>query len=96
MCADFPDWTIATAGSESSVKIGYEYGRMVTGDVLQIELDEEAESQSEIDPQEDRTMVSASAEVYVCSTQLFLHVFMCFMCGFPTCIGIGGARTRHA
>lgn len=43
----FPDWTIAAAGS---VKIGYEYGWMVTGEDLQIELNEEQDN--EIDPQE--------------------------------------------
>ena len=28
---NFPDWTIAAAGSETNLRIGYEYGRFVTG-----------------------------------------------------------------
>ena len=39
---NFPDWSIP--GSESTLKIGYNYGRLVTGEKLHIEpdLDEEA------------------------------------------------------
>ena len=39
LCTDFPDWSIAAAGSENSVKIGYNYGRLVTGEEQQTELD---------------------------------------------------------
>lgn len=44
ICTDFPDWLIAAAGSEASVKIGYDYGRIVTGEKLEIELDLEEEA----------------------------------------------------
>ena len=38
LCTDFPDWTIAAPGSEDSVKISYDYGRLVTGEEQQVEL----------------------------------------------------------
>jgi hypothetical protein len=38
LCTDFPDWSIAAAGSEDSVKIGYDYGRFVTGKEQHIDL----------------------------------------------------------
>ena len=41
LCTDFPDWTIAAAGSEASVRIGYDYGRLVTGEI-ESDFDEEA------------------------------------------------------
>ena len=71
LCIDFPDWSIATAGSEASVKIGYDYGRFVTGEEQQIgpDLIEEVvctESDQVVpDPQEERSMVATSAEVYI-------------------------------
>ena len=71
LCTDFPDWSIAAAGSEASVKIGYDYGRSVTGEEQQIEpdLDEEVVGtdggdQVVPDPLKERTMVATSAEVY--------------------------------
>ena len=39
LCTDFPDWSIAAASSEDSVKTGYDYGRLMTGDKQQIESD---------------------------------------------------------
>ena len=72
LCTDFPDWSIAAAGSEANLKIGYDYGRSVTGEEQGIEpdLDEEAEhphdDQLVPDPQEERSMVATSAEVYTC------------------------------
>lgn len=71
LCTDFPDWSIAAAGSEVSVKIGYKYGRSVTGVEQEIEpgLDEEAvlsdSDQIVPDPQEERSVVVTSAEVHV-------------------------------
>ena len=38
LCTDFPDWSIAAVGSESLVKIGYEYGHSVTGKELTVDL----------------------------------------------------------
>lgn len=68
LCTDFPDWSIAAAGSENSLKIGYDYGRFVTGEEQQIDLDEEAVptdgDQIVPDPLEERTMVATSAEVH--------------------------------
>ena len=70
MCNDFPDWSIAAPGSEKTLKIGYDYGRMVTGE-LQSEkekldlLDEDKLSSEDVpDPQEEGDMVSTSAEVH--------------------------------
>lgn len=37
LCSDFPDWTIAAAGSEKFVRIGFEYARFVTKEEQQIE-----------------------------------------------------------
>ena len=71
LCTDFPDWSIAAAGSETNVKIGYDYGRSVTGqdDQLEPDLSEEAtntESDQLVpDPQEERSMVATSAEVCI-------------------------------
>ena len=36
---DFPDWTIAAPGTESLLKIGFEYGRSVTGQDLNVDLE---------------------------------------------------------
>ena len=44
LCTDFPDWTIAAAGSEASVRIGYDYGRLVTGEEQEIESDFDEEA----------------------------------------------------
>ena len=89
---DFPDCSIATAGSEASVKIGYDYGRFVTGEEQQIEpdlIEEEVRTDSDQvvpDPQEERSMVATSAEVYTCFFNLrlfkyhslFNEPFVCF------------------
>jgi hypothetical protein len=72
LCTDFPDWSIAAPGSESTLKIGYDYGRLVTGEKLQIEpdLDEEAvrtdDDQIVPDPLGEKSMVATSAEVHFC------------------------------
>ena len=69
LCTDFPDWSIAATGSEDSVKIGYDYGRLMTGEEQQIEFDltEEAVQagcdQEVPDPLEEKAMVVTSAEV---------------------------------
>ncbi len=66
LCTDFPDWSIAAADSEDSVRIGYYYGRFVTGEEQQIEpdLDEEAVCTDDVsDPLDEKTMVATSAEV---------------------------------
>ena len=72
LCTDFPDWSIAAAGSEDCVKIGYDYGRLVTGEKQQREFDltEEAvqgDDQEVPDPLEEKTMVVTSAEVSLVS-----------------------------
>ena len=97
LCTDFPDWTIAAPGSEASVKIGYDYGRFVTGDEQQIEpdLNEEAVhtdggNQVVPDPLEERSMVATSAEVYTLSDSSntivylmdFFSVLLFAFCGF--------------
>ena len=38
LCTDFSDWSIAAVGLESLVKIGYEYGRSMTGKELTVDL----------------------------------------------------------
>lgn len=77
ICTDFPDWSIAPAGSEAALKIGYDYGRSVTGVELEIEpdLDEEVvqpDSDQQVpDLQEERSMVATSAEVNImCMSQV--------------------------
>lgn len=82
LCTDFPDWSIAAAGSEASLKIGYEYGRLVTGEEQEMEqqidlIDEEAGSdQVAPDPQEERSMVATSSEVrkYIYTCLLFSKI----------------------
>ena len=70
LCDDYPDWSIAAPGFDTSVKIGYEYGRCVTGEEQQVELDLDEEAvrtdndQVVPDPQEERSMVATSAEVH--------------------------------
>lgn len=72
LCTDFPDWSIAAAGSEASLKIGYDYGCIVTGEEQQIGSDFNEEAvctdggQVVPDPLEERSMVATSAEVYTC------------------------------
>ena len=60
LCTDFPDWTIAAPGSEDSVKIGYDYGRLVTGEEQQVEVDLSEEA-VQADPLDEKTMVVTSA-----------------------------------
>ena len=61
LCTDFPDWSIAAAGSEDSVKIGYDYGHMVTGEEQEIEPDlteeavQDAGDQEVPDPLDEKT-----------------------------------------
>ena len=77
LCTDFPDWTIAVAGCESCVKIGYDYGRSVTGVEHEVEPDLNEEDQVLVpDPQEERMMVATSSEVCtaVC-IDFFLRLF---------------------
>lgn len=97
LCTDFPDWTIAAAGSEASLRIGYDYGRLVTGEEQEIESDFDEEvavstdgDQVVPDPLEERSMVATSAEVRI--YVLFFnttHHNVCFalynvfvLCGF--------------
>ena len=69
LCTDSPDWSIAAAGSEDCVKIGYNCGRLVTGEEQQTELDlteraVQADGDQEVpDPLEEKTMTVTSAEV---------------------------------
>ena len=65
LCADYPDWTIAAPGTESLVKIGYDYGRSVTGEKLEADLDSyEEEGQTIPNPSDEGTsMVALSTEV---------------------------------
>lgn len=71
LCTDFPDWSIAAAGSEANLKIGYEYARMVAGEEQEVEqqinLIEEATDGNQIvpDPQEERSMVATSSAVSI-------------------------------
>ena len=68
LCADFPDWSIAVAGSEAKIKIGYDYGRFVTGEEEQFvaDLPEEvlcADGDETVpDPLEERSMVATSTK----------------------------------
>jgi hypothetical protein len=78
LCTNFPDCSIAAAGSEANLKIGYEYARMVTAEEQevageeqeveqQINLIEEATDGNQIvpDPQEERSMVATSSAVSI-------------------------------
>ena len=75
VCSDYPDWSIAAPGSETNLRIGYEYGRFVTGVEQQIEphliepdLNEEAARSAPVVPDfvlEEKSMVTTSAEVHV-------------------------------
>ena len=69
VCSDYPDWSIAAPGSETNLRIGYEYGRYVTGVVQEIEphllepdLDEEAARSDQVVPEclVDESMVTTS------------------------------------
>ena len=83
LCSDFPDWSIAAVGSESLVKIGYDYGRSVTGEELTVDLDlyeDEEHNQTTPDLQEEAT-VAVSAEVCEFFAQIvqnfYYDTFMC-------------------
>ena len=87
LCTDFPDWSIAAAGSEANVKIGYDYGRLVTVEEQWVEPDFNMEAvhtdddQVVPDPLEERSMVATSAEVYTCfcpSSIVYLMDFFLF------------------
>ena len=63
--SSYPDWTIAAAGSETNLKIGYEYARSVTG-VAHAELDfnEELPADQPVpDIVDESSMVDTSADV---------------------------------
>lgn len=85
LCTDFPDWSIAAAGSEDSIKIGYDYGRFVTGEEQDSDFDLSEEgvnadgSQVVPDPLEEKTMVATSAEVFFvsdCSNVIIFGFFL--------------------
>ena len=73
VCTDYQDWSIAAAGSETNVRIGYEYGRFVTGVDQEIEphliepdLDEAMHSAGDqvvLDPQEEISIVVTSGQI---------------------------------
>ena len=60
LCTDYPDWSIAAAGSESLVKIGFEYGRSIIGEELMVDLDHYENDQTAVDPQEEGALVTSS------------------------------------
>ena len=82
LCTDVADWSITTAGSEDKVKIGYDYGRFVTGDEQHVDIDEEAVStdndQAVPDPLEERTIMATSAEVFTCVCITCSNAVVCF------------------
>lgn len=68
LCSDFPDWSIAVTGSETKVRIGYDYGRFVAGEKEQIVVNVSEEvcadgDQIVPDPLEERSMVATSTGV---------------------------------
>ncbi len=63
--SSYPDWTIAAAGTETNLKIGYEYGCSVAG-VAHIEVDfneEMAANETVPDIIDESSIVVTSAEV---------------------------------
>lgn len=65
LCSEYSDWSIAAAGSEKSVRIGYDYGRSVTG-MEQVEINEDAVVI------EDAVMDSDPSGVVATSTMVYL------------------------
>ena len=63
LCTNFPDWSIAPRGSDANLKIGYDYGRLVTGEVEEAVGTESDHVVPDPDPQEEKSMVATSAEV---------------------------------
>ena len=64
MCSDFPDWSIGAPGSEKLVKIGYDYGRSVTGMDQEVEVTEDAAAAIDSDPLcQEMTLVATSGQV---------------------------------
>ena len=63
LCTDFSEWLIAAAGSEDSIKTGYDYGRFVTDKEQDSDFDLSEEgmnadgSQVVPDPLEEKTRV---------------------------------------
>ena len=94
LCTDFPDWSIAAAGSEDSIKIGYDYGRFVTGEEQDSDFDLSEEgmdadgSQVVPDPLEEKTMVATSAEVFVSDYSNVIIVGF-FVYNFLFCVASG-------
>lgn len=75
LCSDFPDWSIAEAGSETNLRIGYDYGRFVAKEEQQIDpnllepdLHEDLAETSDTD--QESSLVATSAEV--CSIRLYM------------------------
>ncbi len=56
---EYSDWSIAKPGTGDLVKIGYDYGRLVTGETSEVDLDSYENSTEEDDDEfhEDPTMM---------------------------------------
>ncbi len=63
LCPEYPDWSIAAAGSESSLRIGYEYARSVTG-VAEISVDLEAYEEGTTDDHEKGASMLPEVSVF--------------------------------
>ena len=72
-------WSIAATGSESLVKIGFEYGRSVTGEELNVNLDYEEHNETTPDSQDEETTIDMSNEVYCKLLKCYVHLQL--LCG---------------
>ncbi len=67
LCPKYPDWSIAAAGS--SLKIGYEYARSVTGEgELPVDLDAYEEEKG-----------SAEVSVFKCIIIIAYNIHVCYI-----------------
>ena len=62
---EYPDWSLSALGTESLVKIGFDYARAITGEGLSVDLDSFEQEASDTAPRLDDETVTMENEVCI-------------------------------
>ena len=63
VCTEYPDWSVSAPGTESLVKIGFDYARAITGEGLSVDLDSFEQQASDTAPRLDDETVTIANQV---------------------------------